>query len=409
LMADDLYEDEVFEHVVESEDDGVAAEELQLDSRKIQRALQDLEDDFFRAGSEVTREEADRAAARHRLSIVEMSTLIRLAEEANLIERARDAFVRLDTPQELFARSHESVDLIQTYINDVRRFPLLDAKGEAELARAIEAGVRAELALSAGSIDDSRRVELQELVDRGSSARDRFIASNLRLVFAHAKARRNQGLDFLDLLQEGTLGIIRAVDKFDYRLGYKFSTYATWWVRQSIDRALADKGRVIRLPVHIVERLRKIKRVESKLSLELGREPTVTEVASVTGFDPADVAFLRDAGRDVLSLDAPLATDPDGLSLADLLPAEDQDVVEAVLQSSDHDELDELLSTLTYRERRVIELRFGLDGKAPRTLDEVGKTFNVTRERIRQIQDQSLKKMKSMALARGMFDWGVAA
>jgi RNA polymerase primary sigma factor len=401
-MSNDFYDDAVLEHVLEAEADVDVSEELALDDRKVQRALDELEDDFFRSGAELAREEVDRAAARHRLSVLEMSVLIRLADEAELIESATQAVERLESPQELYAQSRGSIDLLQTYINDVRRFPLLNASEEVELARAVEAGVRAAVALDSGSVALHDRAALDSMVARGVAARDRFIGANLRLVFAHAKIRRNQGLDFLDLLQEGTIGIIRAVDKFDYRLGYKFSTYATWWIRQNIDRALADKGRVIRLPVHVVERLRKIQRAQRKLSGQMGRDPTVTEVALATGFDPADVAFLRDASRDVLSLDAPLAVDSEGFSMLDLVPDQSANTEAAALRSAEAEELAEILARLSYRERRVLELRFGFGDEPPKTLDEVGQMFNVTRERVRQIQDQSLKRLRAMAEDAGL-------
>lgn len=408
-MSDEFYDDAVLEHVLEAEAEVDVSEELALDERKVQRALDELEDDFFRSGAQLAREEVDRAAARHRLSVLEMSLLIRLADEAELIESGAEAIERLESPQQLYAQSRGSIDLLQTYINDVRRFPLLSAADEVELARAVEAGARAAVALDSGSVAQHDRAVIESMVARGVAARDRFIGSNLRLVFAHAKVRRNQGLDFLDLLQEGTIGIIRAVDKFDYRLGYKFSTYATWWVRQNIDRALADKGRVIRLPVHVIERLRKIERTQRKLSGEMGREPTVTEVALATGFDPADVAFLRDASREVLSLDAPLAVDSEGFSMLDLVPDQSANTEIGALRSAQAEELAEILARLSYRERRVLELRFGLGEQPPKTLDEVGQMFNVTRERIRQIQDQSLKRLRALAEDAGLSEGLVAA
>jgi RNA polymerase primary sigma factor len=402
-MADDLYDDYVHEYVDAEDDDALTPDELVIDERRINRALGDLRDDFFRSGTALAREEVDRAAVRHDLSIADIAALMQRAEEEDLLESAQEAVARLDAPQELFKRSNETIDSLQTYINDVRRFPLLTAADEIALARTIETGVRAKDVVEGhgdGSID---RRALQLLIDRGNAARQRFVASNLRLAFAHAKVRRNQGLDFVDLLQEGTLGIIRAVDKFDYRLGYKFSTYATWWIRQGMDRALADKGRVIRLPVHIAERVRKIRRAEYKLSFELGREPTVGEVANATGFDPADVAFIRDVSRDVVPLDMPLTDEAGALKLLDLIPDPTADTEAAALDAIEAEELEELLGMLSYRERRVLELRYGLVAESPKTLDELGRMFNVTRERIRQIQDQALKKLQAAAQTSGSF------
>jgi RNA polymerase primary sigma factor len=283
-MADELYDDHVHEYVDDEEDDDVHSDELALDLRRVNRALDDLRDDFFRSGAPLAREEVDRAAMRHSLSIADIAVLMRNADEADLLESPSEALSRLDRPQDLFQESHSSVDGLQTYINDLRRFPLLSAADEIALARTIETGRRAKKVLEGGGDGAVDRPALQLLVQRAEAARQRFVASNLRLVFAHAKARRNQGLDFIDLLQEGTLGVIRAVDKFDYRLGYKFSTYATWWIRQNIDRALADKGRTIRLPVHIVERVRKIRRAEYKLSSALGRPPPLGAGGAARGF-----------------------------------------------------------------------------------------------------------------------------
>jgi RNA polymerase sigma factor (sigma-70 family) len=408
-MSDDLYDSYVQEHLEGDSVDEELPDELAINNRRVERALRDLEDDSARSGSELAREDVDRAAARHGLSIAEVAALAQRAEEGSLLESARDALARLERPQDSFERSHEPIDLLQAYINDVRRFPLLEASDEVALARTIETGRRADAALTGEEPAPDQRRELQLLVARGRAARQRFIASNLRLLFKHAKVRRNQGLDFLDLLQEGTLGLIRAVDKFEYRLGYKFSTYATWWVRQAMDRALADKGRVIRLPVHIVEKVRKIRAAERRLGLELGREPTVTEVATKTGLDAADVAFLRDTSRDVLSLDAPIAGEPDALRLLDLLPDPDADVEQAVFGVLEAEELGSLLATLSDRERQVIELRYGLRDEAPRTLDQVGKMFSLTRERVRQIQNHAMKKLEVAARQTGRARHRVAA
>jgi RNA polymerase primary sigma factor len=408
-MFGELYDDDLSEHSVDSVEELQSPEELSLVEAKVRRALEDLEDDCFRSGAVLAREELDRAAARHGLSIVEHAALLQQAEAAGLLELAPDPFDGGDGRHQLIAHARrDSLDILQTYVDDLKRFPLLDRPKEVELARAIEAGSRAERALR-GKLDPDSLDGLSALVRRGQEARDRFINSNLRLAFAHARVRQGQGLDLLDLLQEGTLGIIRAVDKFDYRLGYKFSTYATWWVRQSMDRALADKGRIIRLPVHIVERLRKIAREERRLTIELGREPSVTEIASVTGFDPADVAFWRDAGREVLSLDAPLTDNDESFTRADLIPDLRANTEAEALNLVRADELDGLLASLSVRERRVIELRYGLGDGNPRTLEEVGRTFGVTRERIRQIESQSLKKLQALAEDTGLVDMPLAA
>ncbi len=365
-MSDELYDDHVHEHLEADEAVEHVSDERVVDERRVERALRDLKDDFFRSGSELAREEVDRAAVRHGLSIAEVAVLMPRADKADLLESARESLSRLDSPQESFDRPLEPIDLVQTYINDIRRYPLLDASDEIALARTIETGVRAEAALGAEHPPPEQERELRLLVARGEAARQRFIASNLRLLFNHAKARQHQGLDFLDLLQEGTLGIIRAVDKFDYRLGYKFSTYATWWIRQAMDRALADKGRVIRLPVHIVEKVRKIRAAEYRLGLELGRDPTVTEVSTKTGFDAADVAFLRDVSRDVMSLEAPVGRRAGCAPAArPLARPERRRRGRCVRGAPSSRSLETLLAMLSDRERRVVELRYGLRDDTP--------------------------------------------
>jgi RNA polymerase primary sigma factor len=256
-----------------------------------------------------------------------------------------------------------TTDSLQLFLKDIGKVRLLTAAEEVELAKRIERGDLA--------------------------AKEKMVESNLRLVVSIAKNYRNQGLPFLDLIQEGTLGLVRAAEKFDYRKGFKFSTYATWWIRQAIARALADKARTIRIPVHVVEKLNKIGRAERKLVTELGREPTPEEIADVTGIAQAPVSLEKPVGDEEESEFGQFIADEKAESpfdrAADLLTKE---------------ALREALENLSYRERRVLELRYGLGGEHPRTLDEVGRTFNVTRERIRQIENQSLKKLQTLAEAQ---------
>ena len=279
---------------------------------------------------------------------------------------------------DLEAGGEVSTDTLQLFLKDIGRVPLLTAAQEVELAKRIERGDHV--------------------------AKQAMVEANLRLVVSIAKRYRNQGLPFLDLIQEGTIGLVRAAEKFDYRKGFKFSTYATWWIRQAVARALADKARTIRMPVHVVEKLNKIVRSERKLRAELGREPTSAEIGRELDLEPGEVDQIRRSAQTPVSLEKPVGDEEEsefGHFLTDesaLLPDE---AAEATLR---REALRSILDTLSHRERRVLELRYGLDGEQPRTLDEVGRTFNVTRERIRQIENQSLKKLRALAESQKLRD-----
>jgi RNA polymerase primary sigma factor len=296
------------------------------------------------------------------------------AEEAALERTSR----RRKVKAQLDLRPDMTTDSLQLFLKDIGKVRLLTAQEEVDLAKRIERG----------DLD----------------AKQKMVESNLRLVVSIAKNYRNQGLPFLDLIQEGTLGLVRAAEKFDYRKGFKFSTYATWWIRQAIARALADKARTIRIPVHVVEKLNKIGRAERKLVTELGREPTPEEIADVTGIEPDEVDSIKRSAQAPVSLEKPVGDEEESEFGQFIADERAESPYERAAEILTKEALREALENLSYRERRVLELRYGLGGEHPRTLDEVGRTFNVTRERIRQIENQSLKKLQSLAEAQKLRD-----
>ncbi|WP_263169090.1 RNA polymerase sigma factor RpoD/SigA [Streptomyces sp. SCSIO ZS0520] len=300
-------------------------------------------------------------------------------------------------------------DLVGMYLDEIARTPLLDAAREVELSQIIEAGVFAQQILD-GEVDaksagrgkkSASHEELEALVAEGERAKDVFIRSNLRLVVAVARRYPRSGLPLLDLIQEGNAGLVRAVEKFDYRKGFKFSTYATWWIRQAITRSIADQSRTIRLPVHLVEELGRIRRVQREFNREQGREPEPAEIAAELGSTPERVTDVLDWARDPVSLN--MSVDDDGeTQFGDLL--EDTSAVSpetSVMTLLRSEELDDLIGRLDQRTASIIKMRYGIEDGRERTLTEVGKQHGLTRERIRQIEKHALLELKKLARDTG--------
>jgi len=359
------------------------------------------------------------AQARERGSVA-MAELTSAFERCDLSADAVDSVLKLladegvevldaptdaeETARQVQAEARRAVtgDLVRIYLREIGRVPLLTAHDEVELAKAIEAGLLAEEKLH-GSVQaecaGAHVAELMLIAADGIAAKQRLIEANLRLVVSIAKRYIGRGLVFLDLIQEGNLGLIRAVEKFDYTKGYKFSTYATWWIRQAITRAIADQARTIRIPVHMVETINKMARIQRQLHQDLGREATPAEIAAEMGLSIERVAEIQRIAQEPVSLQSPIGEEDS--DLGDFI--EDADAVvpmEAAAFLMLQDQLDQVLDNLSIREQRIIQLRFGLTDGHPRTLEEVGREFGVTRERIRQIESKTLAKLRHPSRAQ---------
>ena len=297
-------------------------------------------------------------------------------------------------------------DLVRIYLREIGRVPLLTAEDEVELAKSIEAGLFAaeKLHVADATVPPDLTTDLDQLVRDGRRAKQRLIEANLRLVVSIAKRYVGRGMLFLDLIQEGNLGLIRAVEKFDYTKGYKFSTYATWWIRQAITRAIADQARTIRIPVHMVETINKLVRVQRQLHQDLGREPSPAEIGVEMALPPDRVVEIQRIALEPVSLQSPIGEEDS--NLGDFI--EDGDAVvpiEATAFIMLQDQMGEILESLSDREQRIIQLRFGLTDGHPRTLEEVGREFGVTRERIRQIESKTLAKLRHPSRAQTLRDY----
>jgi RNA polymerase primary sigma factor len=324
------------------------------------------------------------------------------AEDEDLVFRDDDD----DLPAAQVAVAGATADPVKDYLKQIGKVPLLNAEQEVELAKRIEAGLFAEekLAEIQGMTPD-QRIDLEWIAEDGRRAKNHLLEANLRLVVSLAKRYTGRGMLFLDLIQEGNLGLIRAVEKFDYTKGYKFSTYATWWIRQAITRAMADQARTIRIPVHMVEVINKLARVQRQMLQDLGREPTPEELAVELDMTPEKVVEVQKYGREPISLHTPLGEDGDS-EFGDLI--EDSEAIqpgEAVSFTLLQEQLHSVLDTLSEREAGVVSMRFGLTDGQPKTLDEIGKVYGVTRERIRQIESKTMSKLRHPSRSQVLRDY----
>jgi RNA polymerase primary sigma factor len=311
-----------------------------------------------------------------------------------------------DLPAAQVAVAGATADPVKDYLKQIGKVPLLNAEQEVELAKRIEAGLFAEEKLAESMrMGTDQRIDLEWIAEDGRRAKNHLLEANLRLVVSLAKRYTGRGMLFLDLIQEGNLGLIRAVEKFDYTKGYKFSTYATWWIRQAITRAMADQARTIRIPVHMVEVINKLARVQRQMLQDLGREPTPDELAVELDMTPEKVVEVQKYGREPISLHTPLGEDGDS-EFGDLI--EDSEAIqpgEAVSFTLLQEQLHSVLDTLSEREAGVVSMRFGLTDGQPKTLDEIGKVYGVTRERIRQIESKTMSKLRHPSRSQVLRDY----
>ncbi len=330
---------------------------------------------------------------------LDAESVIRQLEEDYRVQKAENTvdFVRSDDP-------------VRMYLKEIGRVDLLNGKQELKIAKEVKAGMNAlvelnELLATKAKISDEKRRELDIIIGTGDVAKNHLVEANLRLVVSIAKKHVGKGLQFLDLIQEGNIGLMKAVYKFDHTKGFKFSTYATWWIRQAITRAIADQARIIRIPVHMVEQINKVVRQQRKLTQELRREPTAQELADSLEISIEKIKVIKKISQDPVSLESPVGEEEDS-TLGDFIPDNDAlNPIEYTTREMLKVELDKVLETLTDREEKVLRMRFGLlDGKT-RTLEEVGKEFGVTRERIRQIEAKALRKLRHPSKSKRLMDF----
>ena len=349
-----------------------------------------------------------------------------MKEEINIIDSSDALDDELELKEPISLNDIEEVDIstfdqlpasvkvddpVRMYLKDIGKIPLLTVEEETELAKQVVEGRAAKARLEEIEKDDQNTISIEEyeklleVSELADEAKEKLVTANLRLVVSIAKRYLGRGLQFLDLIQEGNMGLIKAVDKFDHQKGFKFSTYATWWIRQAITRAVADQARTIRIPVHMVETINKLVRIQRQLVQELSREPTPQEVADRMGITVEKVQQIQKIAQEPISLESPVGEEEDS-SLGDFISDPTAlDPYEYTAKQKLREELDTVLATLTEREERVLRLRFGLVDGRQRTLEEVGKEFNVTRERIRQIEAKALRKLKHPSRSRKLKDF----
>jgi RNA polymerase primary sigma factor len=396
LVSADAPSEEVFVEVLETEDGLVAIDADDVPEAELE-AVAVLEKDL----------EADIA-----VDIAEVEAEADVEEEKPAVEAEEQGFTisdvdDTDEPVQTVTVAGATADPVKDYLKQIGKVPLLNAEQEVELAKRIEAGLFAEEKLNEPQkkLDKKMQRDLEWIAEDGRRAKNHLLEANLRLVVSLAKRYTGRGMLFLDLIQEGNLGLIRAVEKFDYTKGYKFSTYATWWIRQAITRAMADQARTIRIPVHMVEVINKLARVQRQMLQDLGREPTPEELAKELDMTPEKVVEVQKYGREPISLHTPLGEEGDS-EFGDLI--EDSEAIvpsDAVSFTLLQEQLESVLDTLSDREAGVVRMRFGLTDGQPKTLDEIGKVYGVTRERIRQIESKTMSKLRHPSRSQVLRDY----
>jgi RNA polymerase primary sigma factor len=404
-----MIDDEMMNSIGEREEENSAiARLIEIGRQKSFVTIDDILIFFPEAETDVDQlEEAFAALLSAGIPYIEESTLGAPSEEelTTAEEERPDETMRMTGLDDNYLANIDTDDTIGLYLKEVGRVPLLTAGEEVELAQRIERGRLAREELARGNVSPRRRSELQMMIEDGWQAREHLITANSRLVISVAKKYMGRGVPFLDLIQEGNIGLIRAAKKFDYRRGHKFSTYATWWIRQAVTRAIADQGRTIRVPVHMGDQINKLLRVQHQLTQRLGREPSVDELADALEVTPQKVENMIQVARRPLSLETPTDDEEDSV-LGDFIqdedvPAPDETATYNLLR----EHLDTVLNSLPPREVRILQLRYGLlDGQAY-TLEEVGRKMGVTRERVRQIEAQALSRLRHPAIRRRLREY----